>query len=79
MKTKIVNNIIKKNNAPQWKKMSAIHLTDKKLISRTKRTSKINKKKTDNPIEKLVKYLEQALCKRISEESTNTSKDAQLL
>ena len=59
--------------------MSAIHLTDKKLISRTKRTSKINKKKTDNPIEKLVKYLEQALCKRISEESTNTSKDAQLL
>lgn len=69
---------IKKYNAPQWK-VFAIHLTDKSLIPRTKRTFKINKKQTDNPIKKLVKKLKQALSQRISEKSTNTSKHAQFL
>lgn len=70
---------IKKYNAPKWK-VFAIHLPDKSLIPRTKRTSKISKKKTDNPLKKEpVKELKQALSQRISEKSTNTSKDAQFL
>lgn len=37
----------------------------------------ISKKKTDDPIKKLVEKLKQALSQKISEKSTNISKDAQ--
>ena len=67
---------IKKYNAPQWQ-VFAIHLTDKSH-TQNQENFQISKKKTDDPIKKkLVKKLKQALSQRISEKSTNTSKDAQ--